>query len=145
MYWNDLRGWWSPFDELRSLQREINRIFGGFEVGTSISRFPALNVWANDDNVVVTAELPGLNVEDIELNIINNQLIIKGERKADKPAEEAVCHRCERGAGVFVRTIRLPFAVESDKVEANYENGVLTVTLPRQEQAKPKRIEIKAS
>jgi HSP20 family protein len=144
MYWNDPRVW-SPFEELRSLQREMNRLFDGYDSGTAMSRFPALNVWGNEENVVVTAELPGLETEDLDISVVNNQLTIKGERKGDKPAENAVCHRCERDTGRFVRTVRLPFAVESNNVSARYENGVLTVYLPRHEATKPKRIEIKAS
>lgn len=144
MYWTD-DGAWGPFAELRSLQRDMNRLFDGYEGGTAMSRFPALNVWGNGENVVVTAELPGIDVADIDINVVNNQLTIQGERKEEKPAEDAVCHRCERGAGKFVRTVRLPFAVEGDKVSAKYDKGILTVTLPRSEATKPKRIEIKAS
>jgi HSP20 family protein len=144
MYWND-HSTWGPFDELRGLQREMNRLFDGYEGGTALSRFPALNVWGNGENVVVTAELPGIDTAELDINVVNNQLTIKGERKEDKPAQDAVCHRCERGAGKFVRTVRLPFAVESEKVAARYENGVLTITLPRHEATKPRRIEIKAS
>lgn len=144
MYWNNTRTW-SPFDELRSLQREMNRLFDGYEGGTSMYRFPALNVWGNEENVVVTAELPGLEIEDLDICVVNNQLTIKGERRNDKPAEDAVCHRKERSDGAFVRTVRLPYAIENDQVEAKYERGVLTVTLPRHEQTKPRQIEIKAS
>ena len=144
MYWRDERAW-SPFDELRSLQREMNRLFEGYGPRSAVSRFPAMNVWGNEENVVVTAELPGMEPEDLDINVVNNQLTIKGERKADKPAEDAVCHRNERGCGKFVRTVRLPFAVENDKVSAKYQNGVLTVVMPRHEATKPKRIEIKAS
>ncbi len=144
MYWNNDRAW-SPFAELRSLQREMNRLFDGYEGGTSMSRFPALNVWGNSENVIVTAELPGLEADDLDINVVNNQLTIKGERKAEKPAENAVCHRSERETGKFVRTVRLPYAIENDKVTAKYENGVLTITLPRHEATKPKRIEIKTN
>ena len=144
MYWTDSRAW-SPFAEMQSLQREMNRLFDGYDGGAPMSRFPALNVWGNSENVVVTAELPGLQPEDLDLSVVNNQLTIKGERKADKPAEDAVCHRSEREAGSFVRTVRLPYAVEGDKVAATYENGVLTITMPRHEATKPKRIEIKTA
>ena len=144
MYWTENRIW-SPFDELRGLQREMNRLFDGYEGGAAMSRFPALNVWGNTENVVVTAELPGLQPEDLDLSVVNNQLTIKGERKVDKPAEDAVCHRNEREAGSFVRTVRLPYAVEGDQVSAKYENGVLTITMPRHEATKPKRIEIKTA
>ena len=144
MYWTD-SGIWSPFDELRSLQREMNRLFDGYDSGTAISRFPALNVWGNGDNLIVTAELAGMDAADLDINVADNQLTIKGERKTEKPAEDAVCHRCERSTGSFVRTVRLPFAVEGNRVAAKYEKGVLTVILPRQEATRPKRIEIKAS
>lgn len=144
MYWNDSRAW-SPFEELRSLQRDMNRLFDGYDTGNGISRFPALNVWGNGDQVMVTAELPGLEPQDLDISVVDNQLTIKGDRKADKPAEDAVCHRCEREAGKFVRTVRLPYSVENDQVTAKYENGVLSVVMPRQEDTKPKRIEIKAS
>jgi HSP20 family protein len=144
MYWTNSRTW-SPFGELRGLQREMNRLFDGYDNGTSLSRFPALNVWGNADQVVVTAELPGLEIEDLDLNVVNNQLTLKGDRKSEKPAEDAVCHRSERSFGAFVRTVKLPFAVENEKVTAKYENGVLTVVLPRHEATKPKRIEIKTA
>jgi HSP20 family protein len=123
----------------------MNRLFDGYESGIALSRFPALNVWGNADNVVVTAELPGLAADDLDISVVNNQLTIKGERKAEQPAEGAVCHRRERVDGNFVRTVRLPFAVENDKVSARYENGVLTISMPRHEATKPKRIEIKTS
>jgi HSP20 family protein len=123
----------------------MNRLFDGYESGTALSRFPALNVWGNSDNVVVTAELPGLEVEDLDISVVNNQLTIKGERKGDTPAENAVCHRRERVSGEFVRTVRLPFAVENQNVTARYDNGVLSITMPRHEATKPKRIEIKTS
>lgn len=141
MYWTNQRSW-SPFDEFRSLQKEMNRLFDGYEPQTALSQFPALNVWGNEESVVVTAELPGMEPEDLDINVVNNQLTIKGDRKEDKPAEDAVCHRRERKAGQFVRTVRLPFAVENDKVHAKYEHGVLTIVMPRHEATKPKRIEI---
>jgi HSP20 family protein len=89
MYWENPKEW-SPFDELRSLQKGMNRLFDGYDRGTAMSRFPALNVWGNEDQVVVTAELPGLEPEELDISAGNNQLAIKGERKADKPANHAV-------------------------------------------------------
>ncbi|QBG47872.1 Hsp20/alpha crystallin family protein [Verrucomicrobia bacterium S94] len=144
MYWNDPIAW-SPFDELRSLQRDMNRLFDGLDGGTAMSRFPALNVWGSEEQVVVTAELPGLNPDEIDISVVDNQLTIKGERKDDRPSEDAVCHRCERDTGRFVRTVRLPYSVENDRVSARYENGILCIYMPRHEATKPKRIEIKAS
>lgn len=144
MYWRNPSAW-SPFEELRSLQREMNRLFDGYERGTALSRFPALNVWGNNERVVVTAELPGLEIDDLDISVVHNQLTIKGERQREPVAEDVICHRSERNAGKFVRTVRLPFAVENDKVAAKYEKGVLTIDLPRSETTKPKRIEIKTS
>jgi HSP20 family protein len=144
MYWTNSRAR-SPFEELRGLQREMNRLFEGYDNGTSLSRFPALNVWGNAEQVMVTAELPGLEIEDLDLSVANNQLTIKGDRKSEKPADDAVCHRNERSFGAFVRTVKLPFAVENDRIAAKYENGVLTVIMPRHEASKPKRIEIKTA
>ncbi len=139
MYWTENA---NPFDELHSLQREMNRLFNGYDERTTLSRFPALNIWGDQEKMVVTAELPGMEPENIDIQVVENQLTLKGERPSDEPAEDAVCHRCERDAGTFTRTIRLPFAIESDKVTATYTNGILTLTLPRLEASKPKQIEI---
>jgi len=139
MYWTENA---NPFDELHSLQREMNRLFNGYDERTTLSRFPALNIWGDQEKMVVTAELPGMEPENIDIHVVENQLTLKGERPSDEPAEDAVCHRCERDAGTFTRTIRLPFAIESDKVTATYTNGILTLTLPRLEASKPKQIEI---
>ncbi len=138
MYWTENA---NPFDELHSLQREMNRLFNGYDERTTLSRFPALNIWGDQEKMVVTAELPGMEPENIDIQVVENQLTLKGERPSDEPAEDAVCHRCERDAGTFTRTVRLPFAIESDKVTATYTNGILTLTLPRLEASKPNQIE----
>ncbi len=139
MYWTENT---NPFDELHTLQREMNRLFNGYDERTTLSRFPSLNIWGDQEKMVVTAELPGMKPKDIDIQVVENQLTLKGERSSDQPAEDAVCHRCERNAGTFTRTVRLPFAIESDKVTATYTNGILTLTLPRLEASKPKQIEI---
>jgi len=139
MYWIENT---NPFDEFHTLQREMNRLFDGYDERTTLSRFPALNIRGDQEKMVVTAELPGMKPKDIDIQVVENQLTLKGERSSDQPAEDAVCHRCERNAGTFTRTVRLPFAIESDKVTATYINGILTLTLPRLEASKPKQIEI---
>lgn len=136
---------WDPFADYRSLQREMNRLFEGFGTTESRAVYPAVNLWSDGDRAVVTAEVPGLDPAEIEVSVLRNQVTIQGERKAEKPDEKVVCHRAERGTGRFVRTVRLPFEVENDKVVAKYERGVLTLTLPRSEATKPKRVQIKAS
>ena len=143
MWWlNDIGAAADPFQELRRLQRDINRLFSGYEaVGDA---FPSVNVWANKENVVVTAELPGMDPASIDIAVQGDQFSLQGERKADEMAADVVCHRCERGCGKFVRTFRLPYVVDSAKVDAKYSNGVLSVTLPRQESSKPRKIAISA-
>ena len=131
---------WDPFAELRTLQREMNRLFNGYS--TEQAAYPALNVWSNGTEAVVTAEVPGVDPSEIDINVERDELTIAGERKAGEPAEGVVCHRSERGAGRFVRTVRLPFEVQHDAVKATHRHGVLTVKLPRSEATKPKRIEI---
>jgi HSP20 family protein len=126
---------------------QMDRLFGpiGFDAPQSfpgVPTFPALNVWEDDDNLYVEAELPGLKPEDIEASVIEgDQLTIAGERK---PADEGRLLRQECWYGRFSRTITLPADVNADEVEAAYENGVLTLTLPKMEEAKPKRISVKA-
>jgi HSP20 family protein len=140
MYWTGYtsRGW-DPFTEMRALQREMNRLLDGASLAGD---YPALNIWANEDEAVVKAEVPGVDPAKLDIRVLRNQLTIEGERTADAPTEDVVCHRAERGSGHFVRTVRLPFEVEADKVGAAYNRGVLTVTLPRSAATKPKRIDI---
>jgi len=130
-----------PFAELRSLQQEMNRVFNGYTAGP-IDDFPTVNIWSNANEVIVTAELPGLELEDINIMVKNNHLTLEGERKPHKVEEGVKCHRCERGAGHFLRSFTLPYEAEVDKVSATYRNGILTIKLPRAEHSKPKQIKI---
>ena len=141
MYWlRQNTGTWDPFAELRTMQREMNRIFASR--APDAGAFPALNVWSNGEEAVVTAELPGVDPGKIDINVVRDHVTIEGAREGEELAEGTVCHRAERGVGRFARTVRLPFEVENDKVQASYRRGVLTVTLPRAEATKPRRIEI---
>jgi HSP20 family protein len=123
----------------------MNRLLDGFGATESRAVFPAVNLWSNGEQALVTAELPGLDPAAIEVSVLRNQVTIQGERKEESPDEKVVCHRAERGVGRFVRTIRLPFEVENEQVTAKYEKGVLTLKLPRSEATKPKRVQIKAA
>jgi HSP20 family protein len=108
------------------------------------SAYPAVNVWEDADAVHVEAELPGLDLKDLEIYVTGgNQLTVKGDRKRTVP-EKGVWHREERGFGNFTRTLTLPFQVNADKVEARLDNGVLLVTLPKHEASKPRKIPVKA-
>lgn len=133
---------WRSLDEV---QHEVNRIFdrwGHHPFG--IGEFPAMNLWEEADALHLEAELPGLELQDLEIFVTNhNQLTLKGERKSPV-VDKGVAHRQERGFGKFTRTVTLPFAVDENAVEARFENGVLKIRLPKHETAKPRRIAIKA-
>ena len=103
-----------------------------------------MNVWEDNDTVFVEAELPGLDLKDLEIYVTGrNQLTLKGERKQNPP-EQAVWHREERGTGSFARVLTLPVQVDADKVDARFENGVLLVKLAKHEAAKPRKITVKS-
>jgi len=144
---------WTPFDRLSSLRDEVNRLFDvsqpGFGSARDSSLFsgwtPALDVYQDKDNVFVKAELPGMKKEDIDISLEKGMLSISGERKHEKESGEGENYRSERYFGKFHRSITLPTAIEAAKVTAAYTDGVLTVTLPKAEEAKPKQIEVNVS
>ncbi|MBN1635683.1 MAG: Hsp20/alpha crystallin family protein [Deltaproteobacteria bacterium] len=107
--------------------------------------YPALNVFSNEDDLVITSEIPGVDPEDVEISIEGDSLTIKGLRKADDLQPGEKWHRRERGNGNFTRTLRLPYNVESSRVVADYKNGVLMITLPRAEADKPRKIQVKTA
>jgi HSP20 family protein len=123
---------------------EMSHLFEGTPVGPIVGAgYPPLNVWETDEAVFVEAELPGLHLTDLDITISEaDQLSIKGSRKPLEP-EKAVWHSRERAVGEFHRTLKLPIAVDADKVVARFENGVLNITLPKSEKLKPRRIEVK--
>jgi HSP20 family protein len=107
--------------------------------------YPAMNIWTDESNAILTAELPGVNVEDIDISVENELLTLQGGRQFDEPEEGVKYHRRERRFGPFSRTFRLPFRVEADAVKATFENGVLSIVLPRAEADLPRKIEIKSA
>ena len=123
------------------LQREFDRLFGDF---FETPAFPRMNVHENDQSLVVEAEVPGLTLEEIEVNLVGRELTLKGERKHDSH-EGAYHHLRERGAGAFEKTLHLPFGVDGEHVTAELKNGVLVITLPKAADAKPRRITVKPS
>ncbi len=146
MFWQDFgrigRGW-DPSREIESLRREMNRLFARTSPWEA-PEFPAINIWVRDNEARVTAELPGIDAKDLDISVIGDTMTLGGNRKADVLKEGESYHRQERGSGSFARTVRLPFKVETDKVSAKYERGVLRITLPRAEEDKPKKIEVKS-
>jgi len=131
--------------EMERLQREMNRLFADFpgSVARPASAYPAMNVWTNDDGVIITAELPGCNPDNIDISVVGNTLSVSGSRPEEEVPEDTRYHRRERGCGQFNRSFQLPFAVEAGRTEAAFENGVLHITLPRAEADKPKKIAVK--
>ncbi len=138
----------SPDFAVSDFRRELDRLFegiaapfnGGFARGSG--SFPAINVWEDGDFLYAEAEIPGVTMEDIEVCVVGDELCIKGQRKQPS-AQNLIYHRQERGTGEFSRFLTLPMVVNPDKVEAVLKNGVLTVKLPKADEAKPRRIEVK--
>jgi HSP20 family protein len=138
---------WSPLNRLSTLQDEINRLFEapfpGLERSEAFNTWaPALDLYEDKDNLVVHAELPGMKKEEIDISLHEGNLTIAGERKIEKQYGEKETQRSERFFGRFQRTISLPKTVDAGAVKASYKDGVLTVTLPKSPEAKPKQIEV---
>ena len=132
---------WGPWRDFARVQQETDRYF--HSVNDSYAPgFPPVNVSSGEDQVIVSAELPGVPADKVDISVLENTLTIQGARAADERPEGAVAHRRERGTGEFSRRIRLPFRVEVSAVDAKFENGVLEVTLPRAEADRPKRIAV---
>ena len=146
MFWQDFgrvgRGW-DPSREIEGLRREMNRLFARTSPWEA-PEFPAMNIWVQDHNALVTAELPGIDAKDLDISVIGDAMTLSGHREAVVLKEGESYHRQERGSGSFARTVRLPFRIEADKVSAKYERGILQITLPRAEEDKPKKIQIKS-
>lgn len=144
-------GNWSGFEGLTDLRDEIDRLFEAPLAQLAQSSqwlsgwTPAIDVFEDKDNFYVHVELPGMKKEEIELTLHEGSLSISGERKGANKSEEADVYRAERFFGRFQRTVSLPAQVAADKVKAQYKDGVLTVTLPKAEEAKPKQIDVSVS
>jgi len=126
----------SIWDELNRMQREMRTM--------AVPSFPAINVWSGEEGAVVTAEIPGVSSEDLDISVVGETLTIKGERKSPELAEGEHYHRQERTHGYFTRTIELPFPVNADDVTADLRNGVLSISLPRAESDKPRKISVQS-
>ncbi len=105
---------------------------------------PAVDIFEKDDKFVVKAELPGMKEEDIDVSVVGDTLMIKGEKKTETEVKEENYYRCERAYGSFYRSVPLPSTVDADKIEASFEDGVLEVTLPKSAEIKPKKIAVAA-
>lgn len=139
---------WDPFRELVSMRRMMDRLMDSAVAGESDATQSmvwglALDVVEKDDEFVVKASIPGIDPDDVEITYTNDTLSIKGEMKEEKDTESANYHLRERRYGTFYRSVALPAQIDSTKIEANYDKGVLVLRLPKAEEVKPKRIPIK--
>jgi HSP20 family protein len=139
---------WSGFDRLASLQDEVNRLFDfsfpSRDTGLFSGWSPALDLYDQKDDFVVTVELPGMKKEDIQISLHDGVLTVSGERKHEFEGESGKTFRSERYFGKFQRSLTLPALVDSGKVSASYKDGILSVTLPKAEEAKPRQITVNA-
>ncbi len=143
---------WEPFRDLVASQDRFNRLFND-----TFSRFldegdwgargwvPAVDIYETEHNVVLKAELPGVDPKDVEARVEDGTLYLKGERKFENEVKQENLHRVERSYGSFIRSFALPGSVDAEKVSAEYKDGILTLTMPKREESKPKTIKIQAS
>jgi HSP20 family protein len=143
---------WDPFRDLTTLQDRMNRIFeesfrgvprGGNEEDWSVSSWaPLVDIYEQDGDLVLKAELPGIDHKDVDVNVENNVLTLRGERKWDGEVKRESYHRVERAYGTFTRSFTLPNMIDTEKIKAEFKDGMLRLVLPKREEAKPKQIAI---
>ena len=151
MFWNYL------VHDMEEVRKTLDQAFNGRSTHLTPSRqhsflpghanhsYPLINMYQDENNVVIEALTPGLDSENLEVSVLNNTLTISGEKlSAKEDFDSESIHRSERAAGKFVRTLELTTPIDEDKIKADYINGILTMTLPRTEQAKPRRIAVTA-
>jgi len=146
---------WEPFRDLVSLQERMNRIFDDAFRGASRgseedwalggSWAPAVDIYEQGHDIVLKAELPGVDPKDVDVRVENNVLTLRGERKLDNEVKRENYHRVERSYGAFTRSFTMPNMVDTEKIKAEYKDGVLRVSLPKKDEAKPKQISINVS
>jgi HSP20 family protein len=141
---------WDPFRELANLQERMNRLFSDWrirptweseEIGQG-SWIPPVDIYETADAVVLKAELPGISKDDINVEVKDNTLTLRGEKKFEKEVKEENYYRVERSYGTFQRSFSLPSTVQQDKVKAKFKDGILEISLPKAEEAKPKQIKV---
>ena len=139
---------YDPFREVRTLQDEVNRLFSSAirsengENMTTGNWFPKVDIWEDNDRLVLEAELPGMKAEDFELSFENNTLTLKGERNFESKTDKGNYHRVERSYGSFTRSFTLPPTVTAEGAKAEFDNGILHLTLPKREETKARKIEV---
>jgi len=144
---------WEPFRDLMTVQDRMNRIFdeafrgagrtaGEEDWALGGAWAPAVDIYEHEGNLVLKAELPGIDPKDVDVRVENNVLTLHGERKFESEVKREQYHRVERAYGTFSRSFTMPSVVDTEKIKAEFKDGVLRVTLPQREEAKPKQISI---
>lgn len=140
---------WDPFRDLVTLREKMNRLFedavtsrGEQKDLVAISWAPAVDIYEDENQLVLTAEVPGIDEKDIEIKLEDNTLSIHGERKMEKETKEENYHRIERAYGSFYRSFTLPNYIDQEKIQAEHENGVLKITMPKRPELKPRKVKI---
>jgi HSP20 family protein len=138
---------WDPFQEMLNLRRTVDRLFDNASADHDWAQSPvwglSVDMVENKDEFILKASVPGINPDDLDISYSDDTLTIKGEIKQDKEVKEDQYHLRERRYGSFIRSIALPTKIKGESIEASYQNGVITLRLPKAEEVKPKRIAIK--
>jgi len=140
---------WDPFRDMVTLREKMNRLFEDVFTGQSEGKelaastwAPAVDIFETESDLVMTAEVPGIDEKDIEIKIEDNTLILKGARKFEKETKEENYHRIERSYGSFYRAFTLPNSIDPERIQAEHENGVLKITMPKRTELKPRKVKI---
>jgi HSP20 family protein len=140
---------WDPFRDLITIREKMNRLFedavtsrGEEKDMMSSSWSPSVDIFETENELVLTAEVPGIDEKDIEIKLEDNTLTLKGERKFEKETKEENYHRIERAYGSFYRSFTLPSYINQDKISAEHQNGILKVIMPKQTELKPRNVKI---
>lgn len=140
---------WDPFRDMVSLREKMNRMFDDVFSGQGEDKemapsswAPSVDIYETENELVLTAEVPGIVAKDIEIKIEDNTLSLRGERKFQKETKEENYHRIERSYGSFFRAFTLPHSVDAENIRAEHENGVLKVTMPKRQERKPRTVKI---
>jgi HSP20 family protein len=141
------------FPQFHQLRDEVDRLFSNLAAHPTVTgatrlvtgrEFPPVNLWEDNDNVYAECELPGVRTEDLDISVVGNELSIKG-RRSQTPEPQATFHRRERGVGPFSRTLQVPAEIAAEQVQANLREGVLCVTMPKAESAKPRKVQVRTA
>jgi len=144
---------WDPFREMSALQERMNRLFSDVRAQAPVrgeeivqgAWIPAVDIFETNEAIVLKAELPGITAQDISVEVKDNTLTLKGEKKFEKELKEENYHRVERSYGSFQRAFTLPGTIHQEKVKAKFKDGILEITLPKVEEAKPKQVKVEIS